>query len=392
MLNNKHILLLPSWYPAHPKDIRGCFFREQALALTKAGYQVGVITSEFRSLKNWSSIFSSQHGFFYEKDCGINTIRFKTMLWFPRFHFLINKISLWAGLNAFEKYIRKFGKPDIIHVHSCLYMGEVARYIKEKYNISYIVTEHSSGYIRNLYSNYQLGIAKKVLAESSYNIAVSRQMAIFFQEKFNTIKVWQVIPNIVNSNFLNKNITKVQSIDNFRFINVAFMNKNKRQINIIKAAENLEKQGVKGFELVLIGDGEEKTTLEKYVKENGLKNIQFLGLQDRENVSELMSTSDCFVLSSDFETFGVVIIEALACGLPVISTRCGGPEDIIDESNGVLITKNNIEEITAAMEYIIKNYSNLYDKNSIREECEKKYSERAISNALSNIYEKVILE
>lgn len=384
-----HILILPSWYPAYPEDIRGCFFRDQALALVKAGNHVGVVTNEFRSLKNWKTIFSNKHGFFYEDDNGIKTIRFKTMLWFHKMPFLINIFSTMYGKQAVEKYIEKYGKPDIVHVHSCLYMGEIARYIKTKYQINYIVTEHSSGFVRDLYSPYQLEVAERILYNSSCNIAVSTQMAKFFQNKFEIKKKWEVVPNIVNPIFFENSIGKENFFNKkFKFINVAFMNKNKKQINIVKAYHELIKQGFLNIELNLIGDGEEKIELENYVKDNKILNVNFLGLRDRHFIADAMSKSDCFILSSDFETFGVVIIESLASGLPVISTKCGGPEDILEKENGLLVEKDNIDELAEAMLVMLNTN---YDKNKIRMNCYEHYSEEAITMKLNQIYQKFVV-
>lgn len=384
-----HILILPSWYPTNKEDIRGCFFRDQALSLIKIGCQVGVVTNEFRSLKKWETIFSLKHGFFFENDNEINTIRFKTMYWFPRVPKLINIMSTFFGKKAIEMYIEKYGKPDIVHVHACLYMGELARYIKEKYDIQYVVTEHSSGYMRGLYTNYQLNIAKKTLEESSNNIAVSNSMVNFFSREFGIEDNWNIIPNIVNPIFFEKTINNVKNEgSNFKFINVAFMNRNKKQINIIKAFHELKKQGINNIELDLIGDGSEKAELEKYVDENKLNSINFLGTKDRFSIAELMSQSDCFILSSDFETFGVVVVEALAVGLPVISTRCGGPEDILNESNGLLVGKDNVMELAEAMKHIL---CINYDKYQIRSDCYNNYSEEAVTNKLISVYQKFII-
>lgn len=387
-MQNKHILLLPSWYPANSQDIRGCFFREQALALLKTNAQVGVITVELRSLKRWKSIFTDRHGLLYENDFGIKTFRFKTMFWFPKIPYLINKLSCYGGIKAFYAYVEEFGMPDILHVHSCLYMGEVARYVKNKYGIPYVVTEHSSGYIRNLYSRYQEVCAENILKSSSEAIAVSNSMAGYFKSKFLSEIDWKVVPNIVNPIFFEKNIGLSKS--RFTFINVAFMNQNKNQINIIKAIDILNKEGVNDIDLVIIGDGVERKKLENYISQNKIKNIKLLGAKNREQIAEIMSHSDCFVLSSNFETFGVVVIEALALGLPVVATRCGGPEDIVTQDNGLLVEKDNIEALAAAMQKIKENNLGNDKKFEIRTLCYEQYSESAVIDNLMTIYEKVL--
>ena len=389
MSNNKHILLLPSWYPANSKDIRGCFFREQALALINAGYQVGVVTSELRSLKYWKSIFTLNHGVFFENDCGVQTVRFKTMFWFPKLPQLISQLSMLGGIAAFEKYIKQFGKPDLIHVHSCLYMGRVAQYAKKKYGIEYVVTEHSSGYFRDLYTFKQIELTRSILSDSREIVAVSRKMSVFFQDKIFNKKKWNVIPNIVHPIFFDKPLQN-NNFSKFKFLNVAFMNENKQQINIIKAFEKLLNSGITDIELYFVGDGNQRKIIEDYIKQNKINNIFFYGQKNREEIANIMKDSDCFVLSSKFETFGVVLVEALASGLPLIATRCGGPEDIVNDDNGILVNKDDICELYDAMKEIKFN-KDKYSKEKLRESCKLIYSETAVVNQLSKIYQKGVI-
>ena len=78
--------------------------------------------------------------------------------------------------------------------------------------------------------------------------------------------------------------------------------------------------------------------LEALVQEKALtEQVTFLGSLTREQVRQEVSEADAFVLSSEYETFGVVVIEALALGKPVIATRCGGPESIVVPSVGYLV-------------------------------------------------------
>ena len=95
-----------------------------------------------------------------------------------------------------------------------------------------------------------------------------------------------------------------------------------------------------------------------------------------------MMNSDCFVLSSNFETFGVVLIEALACGLPLIATKCGGPEDIVNKQNGILMDVENQLQLEDAMLTMYKN-ANKYDKQKLRSDAKDRFGEKAfIKNAM----------
>ena len=98
-----------------------------------------------------------------------------------------------------------------------------------------------------------------------------------------------------------------------------------------------------------------------------------------------MNNCDTFVLASRYETFGVVYIEALACGKPVIATKCGGPNSIVNENNGYLVNIDDIEALSNSMKLMFQNIEN-YDARLIRKECEKKYNPQVIASELEEIY------
>jgi glycosyltransferase involved in cell wall biosynthesis len=117
--------------------------------------------------------------------------------------------------------------------------------------------------------------------------------------------------------------------------------------------------------------------------------VIFLGKLSHENVKKEMMKCNVFVLSSLTETFGVVLIEALSCGKPVISTKSGGPDDIITRDNGILITVNDDQDLSKAMREIYDNY-HLYNSNKIRQDCLNKYGSNAITDQLINLYNEVL--
>jgi len=110
--------------------------------------------------------------------------------------------------------------------------------------------------------------------------------------------------------------------------------------------------------LLILGKGEDRSKLERYVKELGIShNVEFLGFQS--NPFKYMSRATIFVLSSLWEGFGNVIIEAMACSVPVISTRCPfGPEEIITNGvNGLLVPVGDANALTNAILRLLKNES-----------------------------------
>ena len=109
----------------------------------------------------------------------------------------------------------------------------------------------------------------------------------------------------------------------------------------------------------------------------------------RADMLYVLEKSDCFVLPSNFETFGVVYIEAMAAGLPVIATKCGGPEKIVPSFAGVLIDKNDVNQLFGAMLDMV-NSIDAYSANSIKEYVSKTFSPECIAQQLISIYETLI--
>lgn len=383
MKEPKHILIIPSWYPQFSGDIGGSFFREQAIALRKAGYQVGVIYPQIRSLKNIKSILKNPYGLTLENDEGVNTYRWYTANYIPK-NKKYNK-SHWikVALKLFDTYVKQFGKPEIIHVHSMLYAGFAAKIIYEKYGIPYIITEHSSAFARNLIAEDVLDSLKPVVDQAKVCIAVSQKFSEYLEIKFSQ-SVWQYIPNIVSDSFFTE-IDSHKNPEKIRIITVCNLNKNKNTALLIQAFSELLKQ-LPNIELVIGGDGEERQALEELVATLALQqHVKFLGALTRDQVRLEISQSSMFVLSSKYETFGVVAIEALALGKPVVSTRCGGPESIINSEVGVLVENNSINDLQDGIFHVCMNLKG-YDADVLKKYCLDNFSEKAVVNQLTKIY------
>ena len=105
-----------------------------------------------------------------------------------------------------------------------------------------------------------------------------------------------------------------------------------------------------GIRLVIAGSGALMDALKLQCQSLGIgEQVEFSGMLDRASLRLRLTEADVFVLPSLFETFGVVVIEAMSCGKPVIATVCGGPEHIVDGSTGLLIPAGDAEALSRAM-------------------------------------------
>jgi glycosyltransferase involved in cell wall biosynthesis len=386
-----HVLIVPSWYPRNASDINGSFFREQALALHKNGCKVGVIHPELRSLREWRSIISGRRGISCELDQGVPTYRSSGMNWFPRTVGPAARLHVWHGLRLYERYISTNGRPDVLHAHSLLFAGAVAAEIKRRYGVPFVVTEHSSAFARGLVSPGGLAVAKAACALASHRFAVSHVLARLLGGLLAPEGLgWEYLPNTVSADFSNGAVRDQTSDGHFHFINVGMMNENKGQASTLRAFAAIA--GVHpDARLTFVGDGPHRKSLEDETRALGLTDrVLFTGMLAREVVRNAIAAADVLVLSSRYETFGVVIIEALALGKPVIATRCGGPESIVEDRDGILVPLDDVPSLAAAMSRM-RNGRTTYDGAVIRASCLRRFGEGAISSRLISFYRSAAL-
>ena len=358
------------------------FVQDQAEALVKNGVGVTVIGAIPISFKYIWSLKLFKFGYFMSSK---NGVEIKLILYpsIPKLKYFNNFIRDILNKNLLKNHYLN-NKIDLIHVHNAT-AGNAALWFKNNFNIPYCITEHSSAYARNLVSKKKIKNFRNIYENSALNIAVSQVFSKLLENIFNLN--FQYIPNVVDTNYFKNNAVKIEKT-NFKFINIANVNKNKNQKLLIQSFYKAFNNNV-GIKLDIYGSGPELQNLNKEIKRLKLENqVALHGFASREVVLQALQNSDAFVLSSEYETFGVVLIEAMSCGLPVISTKCGGPESIIiNDKLGLLVEKNNVNALSNGMNDIL---NKKYDSQDIREYVIGSFSQIAIANKLKVVYKEII--
>ena len=381
-----HIMVIPSWYASSRNKVHGSFFKEQFKALSNAGIKVTVAYNEIWPITMLGRV-KEKRGIQFSVEDNLNTYRYKDFNYLPKNPMMFKSFNRRMD-KLYKEIVKKEGKVDIIHAHSAFWGGIAAEYISNKYKIPLVLTEHSSlkyaKYVKESYKKY----IYKVYDEADALIAVGNGLKKEMENyTHNDIKVIHNMVDLQRFHIGDEAVDNKDEEKEFNLFSCAFLEEGKGMEDLIKAFSMCFK-GQDAF-LRIGGDGSLKNRLSEIINEYGMeKQISLLGALSREEVAEEMRKCDCFVLASEHETFGVVYIEALACGKPVIGTYNGGADDIIKDYNGLIIEKNNIKKLKDALIKMRKDYKT-YNKNEIREKTILSYSEKVLVEKLKGVYKEI---
>ena len=200
-----------------------------------------------------------------------------------------------------------------------------------------------------------------------------------------------VIGNVIDTDYFSPGtgVPDAGSRGAFKVLAVALLTREKRIDLIIDAIAMCMRNGVGPIELKVIGDGPHRHALERRVVERGLGAVvRFVGLADRRAVRDAMRKADVLVLASDAETFGVVVAEAMACGIPVIATRAGGPEFIIEPGTGILVPTGDVAALAAAL-IRLRDEPAIVSGLAARASIVRRFGRGAFLRNLGNVYARV---
>jgi glycosyltransferase involved in cell wall biosynthesis len=383
----KKVLFVPSWYPSENDAISGVFIEEQAVALSQH-FDVAVLIPQMAA---WRNVLKS--------NAPDKSVR-KQRSGLPVFHEFARPLIphgpestdfqtfARAARKGYRRVVAEWGTPDVIHAHVVLPAGWAALGLAKLHGIPIVLTEHSSPFSMHLETELSRRLARESLRGANQVVAISPALATQLREFEPELKIEVIGESVRTDFFVPANGAANGSTRGKTFFIAARLAEQKGLEYLIKAVHLMVEKHVNGMRLVIGGDGPDREKLQQMVQTLGLeRHCRFLGALSREQVREHMQNCDVFVLSSLHETFGVVVGEAMACGKPVISTRCGGPEFFVNEQNGVLVDVANSEALAAAMEDFIADRVS-FDPQTVRTSIVNRFSPQAFVRNITKVYER----
>ena len=369
-----HILMLPSWYPTAEDPVNGSFFREQAEALAAFGHKVSVVAL-YQDGTDGVRVEAERRGGLTEYR--LHYKRLPLHLTFPRL------MGVIVGLFRREF---KDDMPDVTHVHVYQRLP-YAMAIRRLYHIPYVVTEHVTWFERGIVSQRSLKKARAGFRAADAVIAVSPGLRETIRPLCGGREI-AVVPNLVSPRFFEGALHAPRG-KSFGFISIGTLEPKKGMDVLLRAFAAVHAL-IPDAVLTVCGSGPDADALARQARELGIDDcVTFTGRISREEVAARLRENQCFVLPSRAETFGVVFIEAMACGLPIVMTKTSAWELLALPETGLAVEIDDEQALTESMAYIAENYDR-YDPETIRRSCYGRFSERAVARELTEIYQKVL--
>ena len=377
------VLIVPSWYKAGSGAQLGSFFREQAMALQKKGINAIIADA---TLQDRTVPLQEQFQLNKIDDEGLLTYSYTTpSLGGWRLPWLGAQMCYQNLKKIYRKIVADGIKIDVIHAHSFFPAGVAAVRLGQTHNIPVVITEHSSGLVAKTATDSQIRYLTECAEKADAFICVGQALKRSVIEYTDTTKPVDVIPNMVDKMFSTNGKPQAEE---FSLVTIGNLIERKRFDLVLQAFASAF-AGEEKVSLKIIGDGELRKDLEEMAQELGiLEQVVFTGRLPRAEVAAQLADSSAFVLASNFETFGVVYIEALACGLPVIGTRNGGADDIITDECGCLVDTNNSQQLAEAMRYVYE-HRDQYDKDTLAANCQANFGEDVVCNRIIEVYQRI---
>lgn len=373
MAAKTHILILSSWYPSDQLPFLGNYIQQFA-GIMSSRYQITVISLEKNNQKkNQFEIHEINENF--------KEVRFYYS------HSVLKLSKIKAHKQALEFAKVQLEKVHLLHVNIGLTNWWHFLKLKKALNVPMLYSEHGSFYLPHNFkelSIYNRLSLKKLLKSSDGVTAVSEILAA--EMKKNSGNEIHIIGNSLPEKWRKLPLVKPSKNGTYKFLHISTVDSLKNPIGILKAALILKENNIKDFQLTILSE-EDTHELEKFVNSNNLiDNVQFLGAHQHDDLPNVYSQHDCFILNSNCETFSIVLAEAMFFGLHILSTKVGfltnSSEAPFDE-----IEFNKPSGLASKMEEAIKMKKR---SGNAGRKFVKQFSENDIIQRYAELYEKLI--
>jgi len=377
-----HILFITSWYPSGKNPVSGVFVKELAKAASLYD-DIIVLHALADKIKGIYEISDNR-----EDDIRVVRVKYK-MSGTSFVSYLLYMISIFiAFIRIRKEYL------DLIHAHVYFPAGIMAIILGKIFKLPVIIEEHAE--IVDKYRQYnvwkklkdfvRVKLAKFTLNKAQLLVIVSKSLQEHI-ESFGIKSRCKIVPNVVNMRFFSQTPKNKDGKKRIIFIGILTPRKG---IPYLLDAIKIVISKRKDFFLDIVGNGPFIGDYKRMAEELDITEVvKFHGKITDVKKLKLLQTSDFMVLPSLYESFGVVLIEAMACGKPVITTLSGGQKEFVNKDNGILVPPKDSEALAEAIDYMLDHYSD-YSPEKISRYVLERFSPKVVGRQLHETYLEVI--
>jgi len=385
-----NVLIVTNWYPTKKNPVAGVFVKEFAEAVSNY-CKVTVFHPEACKDVKFYEVTRENAGSFEVVKLRYRKTKLSTL------SYLIGSVLsiLWLLRNY------RSLSPDIIHAHN--YLAAIwALFVGKAIGVPVIITEHGFHKEGDDYKKYMLeplrNYFKYISAKIVFNFAdmlifVSRASRDHISQKFNVTTANRVVPNVLNRKFMDVMLWKNENKNKKNKKKILFIGGlyPRKGVEYLLEAIKIVAQERTDFIVEIIGYGPYGQQYETLASKLGLRNfVSFLGRVSDEEKIEALKNCDFLVLPSLFENFGIVLIEAMACGKPVVTTSSGGQVEFVNKNNGLLVQPKDANALARAIKYMLDN-STKYSPKEISNYVKKRFNYNTVGKTLQQAYLDLIM-
>lgn len=383
MFPKKHILFISSWYPNKTNITHGIFNKEFAKSV---------------SLINIVSVLHVVSVHDLKKDYEIDEFIEDNIL-----HVIIyyKKIKKEGVLGVYKKYKTtsklyklgyniietKNGQPNLIQLNVVMPAGVGVKYLSAKYKIPFVINEGWSGYMKEdgSYKGFFMKMFTTKLFKAAKFVMPVSESLLQAMQKHNLKANYKIIPNIVNTTSFLRSSNK-QYTHEIKFLHISTLDDKQKNVSgIIKAFAYIEKTKPNA-RLTIIGSEKNSKELKDLAKKiNVFDKITFKGVLTPSEINLEYNSHSVLVMFSNYETFCLVVAEALLCKLPVITSDCGGLTSSLPNNFCYKVPSGNIEMLAEAMTLFCNNKI-IIDIEAAKQHIEVSFNPKIISEQLNQVY------
>lgn len=382
-------LWLASWYPNKISPYTGDFLKRHAEAASIFA-KVEVIFV----IKDHEGRFTKDLLVEHQERDNLKETTIYYHVGFTKYRWLNKWLSHKKFVKIYKRYISasvEVERPNLLHVQIGMKAGMMARWAKKVYGIPYLVSDQWTGLLKESLEPfselpYFLKLEwRRVIKNAHSCSAVSLYLADAMKQLFG-VGDCRVIPNVVNKEVFG--LINEESIRYRRFIHVSTFSDFKNPKLILSAFKKII-ENYPEVQLKMVGP--ETRWVREFIETNKMgQNVDVLTEVSQEELAGYMQSSDVLLLYSKYETFGCVVIEANACGIPVLASDIPVlHETIIEAENGFFADPDNVDSLIRKIEYLL-NSRPAFDRKGVSATTIEKYNYSKIGNMFFEWYKDVV--